>query len=164
MNDLPCLKIDRISVLIKKMEKIKIIIKDCLIDRNQRIEEIYNKEINTRVNEEEKKKQLEEMDKRITLTKKKYILLHNKLYDVIEILLSCKCCSDNGMKCMKESCCLNEKDNKKVYDIIDDLFNKIQDFYDEVETNLVIETEICFHKLNKIKRIDFFSLKKNPKL
>ena len=95
------------------------------------------------------------MDK-LKLTKKKYVLLHNKLYNVIEILLTCKCCKDSNEKCNKESHCLKEKDNKKVWEIVDELHNEIQDFYDEIEHSLVVETEICFHRLNKIKKIKFF--------
>ena len=156
MSQLPCLKINRITRLIKKLEKIKIIIKDCLKDRNQRLESIYVKEVNTNVNEEEKKKQLEELDKRIKLYKKKYILLHNKLYNVIEVLLTCKCCKMMDDKCAKDSNCLKEIDNNKVWEIVDHLHNEVEDFYREIETMLVVETEICFHKLNKIKKIKFF--------
>ena len=156
MSSYPCLKINRIMNLIKKLESIKIIIKDCLKDRNQRIEFIYTKELNNYVNEIEKKSQLEEMEKRLKLTKKKYILLHNKLYDVIEILLSCKCCSSTGDKCNKDSLCLKPEDNIKVWETVDELHNEINNFYEEVETLLVVETEICFHKLNKIKKIKFF--------
>ena len=155
-NQLPCLNISRITGLIKRLEKIKIIIKDCLKDRNQRIEGIYSKEVNTNVNEEEKKKQLEELDKRLKLYKKKYILLHNKLYNVIEVLLTCKCCKTMDDKCVKDSGCLKEMDNNKVWEIVDNLHNELDNFYSEVETMLVVETEICFHKLNKIKKIKFF--------
>ena len=156
MSQLPCLKLNRISGLIKKLEKIKIIIKDCLKDRNQRIEGIYAKEVNTNVNEEEKKKQLEELDKRLKIYKKKYVLLHNKLYNVIEILLTCKCCSMLDDKCNKDGHCLKTVDNNKVWEIVDYLSNEIEDFYREIETMLVVETEICFHRLNKIKKIKFF--------
>ena len=156
MSDFPCLKINRISGLIKKLEKIKIIIKDCLKDRNQRIETIYTKEVNTNFNEEEKKQALIEMDKKIKLAKKKYILLHDKLYNVIEVLLTCKCCISNGDKCHKDGNCFKPKDNNKVWEDVDQLNNEIQDFYEEIEVSLVVETEICFHKLNKIKKIKFF--------
>ena len=156
MSQYTCLKIITIKNLIKKLEKIKIIIKDCSVDRTQRMESIFSREVNTNFNEEDKKKQLEELDKRLKLYKKKYVLLHNKLYNVVEILLSCPCCKMNDHNCERDGRCLKSVDNDKVWEIVDHLHNDLQNFYDEVETMLVVETEICLHKLNKIKKIKFF--------
>ena len=156
MSQFPCLKITRINPLIKKLEKIKIIIKDCLKDRCERMENIFSKEVNTNFNEKEKKKQLEELDKKLILYKKKYVLMHNKLYNVIEILIRCKCCSNGQHICNKDANCLKNGDNEKVWETVDDLHNELDNFYLDVETMLVVETEICFHKLNKIKSIRFF--------
>ena len=152
-NQFPCLKIKDIITLIKKLEKIKKIIKECNGERTEKIENIYNKE---GINELEKKYQLLNLDKRLKLSIKKYVLLHNKLYNVIESIYSCECCMNSNKVCKKGSGCLKNKDNDKFWEITDELHNEIDDFYTEVETMLVVETEICFHKLNKIKKINYF--------
>ena len=138
MNHLHCLKITDINSLIKKLEKIKIIIKDCLKDR-----------INFDA------KDCKELDKKITLYKKKYVILHNKLYNIVENLLNCRCCVTPDHTCNKDSCCLNTEENKKIWTTIDEIHNELYDFYKEIEIGLVLETEIIFHKLNKIKKISF---------
>ena len=153
MNHFPCIKIRDIIQLIKKLEKIKKIIKECNSERSEKIENIYNKE---GINEIEKKYQLLNLDKRLKLTTKKYILLHNKLYNIIENIIKFECCVNSNKQCKKDATCLKNKDNDKYLEITDELYNEIDNFYNEVETMLVVETEICFHKLNKIKKINYF--------
>ena len=155
MNQFPCLKIRDIFTLIKNLEKVKFIIKECINERTNKIENIYNKDF-LNINEMEKKYQLLDLDKRLKLTTKKYILLHNKLYNVIENIIKCECCVNSNKQCKKDSSCLKNKDNDKYLEITDELHNEIDNFYNEVETMLVVETEICFHKLNKIKKINYF--------
>ena len=71
-------------------------------------------------------------------------------------MLICRCCVTPDHTCNKDSCCLKLSDNEKVWNTIDELHNELNDFYLEIETGLVVETEICLHKLNKIKKISFF--------
>ena len=51
--------------------------------------------------------------------------------------------------------CLNKKDNDEIWEKMDDLFDKIENFYIEVETKLILEIELCLFRLNKIKKIDY---------
>ena len=81
------------------------------------------------VNEIEKKSQLENVEKRLKLTKNKYILLHNKLYNVVQSLLQCKCCYSSDHVCRKDSHCLKQDVNKSLWEIVDELHNSILDFY-----------------------------------
>ena len=149
MNDFPCLKVSQVIPLVKKMEKIKIIIKDVRFDRYERIENIS-------INELEKKKQTKDLDKRLTLCQNKYILLHGKLYDILDEIVKCECCNSPNHICRGDVFCLKQEDFKKLWEEMDGLFNKIINFYDEVESMLVLETELCFHRINKIRKVKFF--------
>ena len=149
MNDFPCLKVSQVIPLVKKMEKIKNIIKGCVGDRCERIENIG-------INKLEKKKQTKDLDKRLALTKNKYILLHGKLYDILDEIVKCECCNNLEHICRGDVFCLKQKDNKKLWEEMDGLFNKIINFHDEVESMLVLETELCLHRINKIRKVKFF--------
>ena len=147
MNDFPCLKLSQVIPLVDKMEKIKIIIiMECIRDRYSKIE-------NVGLNEVQKKK---ELDKKLTLTKNKYIILHGKLYDIIDEIVKCECCSNSNHICKGDVFCLNHEDNKKIWEEMDGLFNKITTFYDEVENKLVLELELCLHRINKVRKVKFF--------
>ena len=156
MSQMRCLKLNNINTLIKKLEKIKIIIKDCCRDREETIENIFNKELNANLNERDKKKYTQSLDKKLNLYKKKYSLLHNKLYNVVDIIANCKCCVNIDHHCNRDSFCLKKEDNEKVWEIIDEIHNDFDNFYLDLELDLVVEKEICLHKLNKIKKINFF--------
>ena len=149
MNDLPCIKVKQVIPLVEKMEKIKIIIMDCIRDRYVKIE-------NVGINEIQKKNYTKELDKKLTLTKNKYVLLHEKLYEIIDEIVKCECCSNLDHLCRGDVFCLKQEDNKKIWSETDELFSKIINFYDEVENKLVLESELCLHKINKIKKIKFF--------
>ena len=155
MNQMRCLKLSNINKLIKKLEKIKIIIKDCNTDRYKNIENIFSKELASSLNESDKKKYTASLDKKLTLYKKKYYLLHNKLYNVVDTVINCKCCVIPDHHCNRDSYCLNKNDNEKVWELVDEIHNDLHNFYNDLELDLVLEKEICFHRLNKIKKIPF---------
>ena len=149
MNDYPCLKVSQVIPLVEKMEKIKIIIGDCVKHRYGKIENIG-------INEIQKKNYTKELDKRLTLTKNKYVLLHGKLYDILDEIVKCECCSSLEHICRGDVFCLKQEDNKKLWEEMDGLFNKIINFYEEVENGLVLELELCLHRINKIRKVKFF--------
>ena len=149
MNDYPCLKVSQVIPLVKKMEKIKIIINDCVKDRCEKIE-------NVGINELEKKNYTKDLDKRLTLLKNKYVILHGKLYDIIDEIVKCECCNNLDHICRGDVFCLKQKDNRKLWEEMDGLFNKIIKFYDDVESMLVLEKELCLHRVNKIRKLKFF--------
>ena len=149
MNDFPCLKVNQVIPLVEKMEKIKIIIMDCIRDRYVKIE-------NVGMNEMQKKNFTKELDKKLTLTKNKYVILHDKLYDIVDEIVKCECCSNLDHICRGDVFCLKHEDNKKIWEEMDGLFNKIINFYDEVENKLVLELELYLHRINKIRKVKFF--------
>ena len=89
------------------------------------------------------------------MIKNKYNIIHNKLYDIINTIVKCECCVRDDMICNGGSMCLNKNDNEKVWENMDLLFDKIENFYNEIETKLVLELELCLFRLNKIKKIDY---------
>ena len=79
-----CFKISQVIPVVKKLNKIKNLI-------NLTIQERTNKVNVLRINEEEKKKITKELDKKLSLTKNKYNIIHNKLYDIINTIVKCEC-------------------------------------------------------------------------
>ena len=134
--------------MVKKSNKIKKLINDTIQERLNKVETIH-------VNEVEKKKITREFDKKLTLLKNKYNIIHDKLYDIINIIVKCECCIRDDMICKGGSMCLNEKDNEKIWENMDELFDKIENFYNEIETKLVMELELCLFRLNKIRKINY---------
>ena len=152
----PCLKVSQVIPLVKKLEKIKIIIKECNHDRYNRIEHIYENELKNTVSIKTKKEQLKDLDKRLASSKNKYTVMHRKLYDILSVIIECECCSNAGHVCRGDVFCLDREDNEKLWEQMDALHMNIINFYDEVDGMLVIETEMCFHKLNKISPVKMF--------
>ena len=145
-----CFKISQTITLIKKLNKIKTLI-------NQTIKERASKINSIKINEDEKKKLTKELDKKISQFKVKYNIIHNKLYDIINTIVKCECCVRDDMICNGGLMCLNEKDNEEIWKNMDILFDKIENFYNEIETKLILELELCLFRLNKIKKIDYLT-------
>ena len=143
-----CFKISQTITMVKKLNKIKNIINTTIRERLDRVDILP-------INELEKKKITKELDKKLTLVKNKYNIIHEKLYNIINILMSCECCVRNDMICKGGIMCLKPKENEEIWIEMDSLFDKIINFYEEVETKLVIELELCLHKINKIKKISY---------
>ena len=143
-----CFKISQTITVVKKLYKIKNIINNIIEERNNKIKGVA-------INELEKKKIVKDLDKKIQLTKNKYNIIHNKLYNIINILYSCECCINDDLKCSTESMCLKPKQNEEIWTDMDILFNKITNFYEEVESKLVIELNLCLYKINSIKKINY---------
>ena len=143
-----CFKISQCISMIKKLNKIKNLINNTILERNNKINSI-------RINEDEKKKITGELDKRINLGKNKYNIIHNKLYDIINNLVKCECCIRDDMICNGGLMCLKENDNEEIWKEMDSIFDKIENFYLEIETKLILELELCLFRLNKIKKIDY---------
>ena len=134
--------------MIKKLNKIKNLI-------NLTIQERTNKINSLRISDEEKKKITKELDKKLSQTKVKYNIIHNKLYDIINTIVKCECCNRDDLVCNGGLMCLKENDNEEIWKNMDILFDKIENFYNEIETKLVLELELCLFRLNKIKKIDY---------
>ena len=143
-----CFKISQTISVVKKLNKIKNIINDTIRERLDKVDILP-------INELEKKKITKELDKKLSLVKNKYNIIHNKLYDIINILMTCECCVRNDMVCNGGSMCLKPKENEEIWIEMDSLFDKIINFYEEVETKLVIELELCLYKINKIRKISY---------
>ena len=156
MKEYPCLKVSQVIPLVKKLEKIKIVITNCADNRNERIENIFKNELDGRVTVMEKKNLLKELDKKLYQMKNIYAVIHNKLYDVVETIHKCECCVNPSRICKGRVMCLKSEENKKLWEEMDKLSVSVLNFYEEVESKLVLETELCFHLLNKIKKIKFF--------
>ena len=148
--DYPCYKIRETINEVKNLNKIKNIINQTLQERNNKIRLI-------KINEEEKKKITKDLDKNISQAKVKYNIIHNKLYDIINILVKNECAMDENNLCEKGLKCLKKKDNEEIWNGMDYLISKIQEYYIEVETKLVLELELCLFKINKIKKIDYLN-------
>ena len=149
MTDLPCIKINQVTPLVVKMEKIKKIITDCVRERNVKINSVG-------IEEEFKKNLTKELDKKLTLTKNKYLLLYNKLYEIIDKMVKCECCSNLDHECKGDVFCLEPEESKKIWNEMDGLFSKIINFYEEIKNKLLIEIELCLYRINRIKKIKFF--------
>ena len=134
--------------MVKKLNKIKTLINETIQERSNKIDTIH-------VNEVEKKKITKELDKKLSLLKNKYNIIHNKLYDIINIIVKCECCIRDDVICNGELLCLKKKDNEEIWKNMDELFDKIENFYNEVETKLIMELELCLFRLNKIKKINY---------
>ena len=144
----PCYKIRDCISEIKKLNKIKNLINLTIQERNGKINSL-------KINEEEKKKLTKDLDKNISLTRVKYNIIHNKLYDIIGTLGKYGCALDENHLCEKGITCLSEEDNKEVWEGMDYLISNIEEYYIEVETKLILELELCLFRLNKIKKIDY---------
>ena len=134
--------------LIKKLHKIKNLINDCIIEKNKKINLI-------KINEEEKNKITKNLDKAISLFKTRYNIIHNKLYDIINVIIKCECCINDNMICNKGVICLKENYNEEIWEKMDYLIDKIENFYNDVETKLILELELCLFRFNKIKKTDY---------
>ena len=145
-----CFKITQSISLIKKLHKIKNLINDSILERNKKISLI-------KINEEEKNKITRDLDKALSLFKTKYNIIHNKLYDIINIIIKCECCVRDDMICNGGIMCLKENDNEGIWKEMDYLIDKIGNFYNDVETKLILELELCLFRINKIKKIDYLS-------
>ena len=143
-----CFKISQAITVVNKLNKIKNIINATIRERGEKVDILS-------INELEKKKITKELDKKLTLVKNKYNIIHDKLYNIINILTSCECCVRNDMKCQGGVMCLKPKENEEIWIEMDSLFDKIINFYEEVETKLVIELELCLFKINRIKKISY---------
>ena len=117
-----CFKISQTISLVKKLNKIKTLINETIQERSNKIDSLH-------INEVEKKKITKELDKKLSLIKNKYNIIHNKLYDIINIIVKCECCIRDDMICNGGSMCLNENENEKVWENMDWLFDKIENFY-----------------------------------
>ena len=157
MKEYPCLKIYQLIPLIKKLEKIKLIIKDCYNIRNIKIENIFRGDLADKLSVREKKNFVKELDHKLETSEAKYNKIHKELYGVIDEIYGCECCINKNMICKGGSMCLKIKDNKKLWDMVDKISVTSYNFYDEIESMLVIETELCLYKLNKINKIKFFN-------
>ena len=145
-----CFKIIKCLPLIKKLHKIKNLINDTILEKNKKINPL-------KINEEEKNKITKELNKKLSLFKTKYNIIHNKLYDIINIMVKCECCIRDDMECKGSMMCLKENDNEEIWKEMDYLIDKIEIFYNEVETKLILELELCLFRINKIKKIDYLS-------
>ena len=143
-----CFKISQSITMVKKLNKIKNIINTTIRERLDKVDVLP-------INELEKKKITKELDKKLTLLKNKYNTIHNKLYDIINILITCECCVRDDMTCNGGVMCLKPKENEEIWIEMDSLFDKIINFYEEVETKLVIELELCLYRINKIRKISY---------
>ena len=145
-----CFKISQSISLIKKLHKIKNLINDSILERNKKINSL-------KINEEEKNKITKDLDKKLSQFKVKYNIIHNKLYDIINIIVKCECCNRDDMNCNGGLMCLKENDNEEIWKGMDLLIDKIENFYIDVETKLILELELCLFRINKIKKIDYLS-------
>ena len=143
-----CFKISQAITIVKKLNKIKNIINYVIREKSNRIDPLS-------INELEKKKITKDLDKKLTQVKNKYKIIHDKLYNIINLLTECECCVRKDMKCQGGVMCLKPKDNEEIWLEMDGLFDKVINFYDEVETKLVIEIELCLYRVNKIKKINY---------
>ena len=146
----PCYKIRECISEIKKLNKIENLINQTIQERNGKINSL-------KINEEEKKKATKDLDKNISQSRVKYNIIHNKLYDIINTLVKYGCALDENTLCEKGLTCLSEEDNKEVWDGMDYLITKIDEYYIEVETKLILELELCLFRLNKIKKVDYLN-------
>ena len=143
-----CFKISQTLPVIKKLEKVKTIISELINEKKNKIDPFP-------ISESEKRNITKELNKKIILVSNKYNIIHNKLYNIINILNTCECCIRNEVKCEGTPMCLSSKENEEIWGDMDEIINKINDFYDEVETKLVIELNLCLFKLNRIKKINY---------
>ena len=143
-----CFKISQAIPVIKKLNDIKNLINDVIKERREKIDSIS-------INDLEKKKLTKELDKKITQVKIKYNIIHNKLYDIIDLLEKCECCVRGNINCEGDSMCLKPKNNEEIWFEMDTLFEKERVFYEEVETKLVMELNLCLFRLNKIRKISY---------
>ena len=146
----PCFNISQCLSLVKKLHKIKKLINDTILEKNKKINSL-------KINEEEKNKITKELVKKLSQFKVKYNIIHNKLYDIINTIVKCECCIREGHQCDGGVMCLKENDNEEIWKEMDYLIDKIENFYNEVETKLILELELCLFRINKIKKIDYLS-------
>ena len=149
MSDYSCLKVRQLNYLIDIMNKIKNIIKKCNEAKIDKIDPLSIIEI-------EKKKLTKELDKKLNLVKNRYDLLHSKLYNILDIIINCECSNSKKNNCKKDSLCLKSKENEELWLERDNLYEKILKFYQEIKINLILETELCLYRVNKIKKINFY--------
>ena len=154
MSELRCSKLKDVVVLIKKFKELKMIIKDCDRDKNVRIAKIHKNDKDDKI--PKKDEQIKNLEEKLNIVKDKYVILQKKLYDVVETLQKCECCTDSEYYCDKGKKCLNVDINDKMWETMDELHNDLNDFDNQIENLLVIETELCFLKINKLKKIKFF--------
>ena len=146
--DYPCYKIRDIINEIKTLNHIKNLINQTIKERKQKINLI-------KINEEEKKKITKELDKNISQAKVKYNIIHNQLYNTINVMVKSECCVKDDMICNGGVMCLAKKDNEEIWNLMNSLIEQIQEFYIAIETKLILELELCLFRINKIKKIDY---------
>ena len=154
MTHYPCLKIYQIITLIKKLEKIKFLIEDCKVCRNVKIKNIVTKDLGARITSLEKKNLTKELDHILIQFTQKYRQLHNTLYSIVEEIHGCECCVNPSRICRGGTMCLKPEENQKLWEAVDKFSVGILNFYDEVESKLVLETELCLYRCNQIQRIE----------
>ena len=140
-----CLKITRLLTLQKKLKKIKMIIVDCR-KQTKRI----NRNENSILNGKKKNELKSFFEKHNRISKeiiKRYDLIHDKLYGVIEKLYDNDCSKSNN-SCENGKHCLDEEENNKLYSIADRVHVEIYDLYNDVENILVTNSELYAHKMN----------------
>ena len=145
-----CFKISQTLIIIKKLDKIKNIINDVINEKKNKIDQFP-------ISEFDKKNIIKDLNKKISLFRNKYNIIHNKLYNIINTVNSCECCIRNDIRCEGESMCLTPEENEEIWSDMDYIYEKITNFYDEVETKLVIELNLCLFKLNQIKKINYLN-------
>ena len=69
--------------------------------------------------------------------------------------MKCECCVRDDMICNGGAMCLKPKENEEIWIEMDNLFDKIVNFYNEVETKLVIKSDLCLYRINKIRKISY---------
>ena len=144
----PCFKLSQTLSVVKKLDKIKIIINEIIDEKRHKIDSFS-------ISDLEKKNITKELNKKISLIRNKYNIIHNKLYNIINVINSCDCCINDNMKCEGGDMCLSQKENEEIWKEMDSMFEKISNFYDEIETKLVIELNLCLFKLNRIKKLNY---------
>ena len=154
-----CLKISRLISLQKKLKKIKMIIVDC----KKQTKRINRSEPNI-LNVKKKNELIAFYEKHKKISEeiiKRYDLIHDKLYGVIEKLHDNECGRTNHV-CENGKNCFTEEENEKLYRIVDTVSIEIYDLYSDVENVLVTTTELYAHKMNYLiskvyrkNRIDF---------
>ena len=127
-----CYKLSYLVNPIKDLNEIKNIINSLTEERREKDEKYFK-----------------DFDKNFKVLKNKYNIIHNKLYNIIFVVMTSECCLSEKLCEVGKIGCLSEKDNNLVYSEMRKLRSKIYRFYDEVETKLVAEFNLCLFK-NKI--------------
>ena len=148
MSDYGCVKVKHFNTLILNLAEIKQIINFCL---TQKIEKLDKADIN----KTDKNKMIKDLNKKLTPVINKHNIIHNKLYNIIDIISNYECSISLSDDCKKDNFCINSKENEELWMEVDELYNKLNVFYYEIHISLIRETEFCLFKLNKIKKISY---------